>query len=148
MPLYDSTFILNPQLEEGGLDDRVKSLVELVEQGGGKMIRENRIGMRRLAYEIQKLTQGYYISLIYDGPRELVDKLEHRLRLDESCLRFLTCHALKSDYPGGEVAKGAPAAVEAASGPKAAEKSEAVEGNDEKAKPMDEEAENSGPAVE
>lgn len=92
MPVYDSTFIFNPQLEEAGLDARVKELVELVTRHGGKVINENRIGMRRLAYEIQKLTQGYYVSLVFEGSSAVVTELERDLRLDENCLRFLTCH--------------------------------------------------------
>ncbi|MEE9442563.1 MAG: 30S ribosomal protein S6 [candidate division Zixibacteria bacterium] len=91
MTLYDTTFILNPQLEESGLDERVKQAVELVNSHGGKVTRENRIGMRRLAYEIQKLTQGYYVNLVFEGNGNTVKELERRFRLDENCLRFLTC---------------------------------------------------------
>jgi small subunit ribosomal protein S6 len=91
MPVYDTTFVLNPQLEEAGLDGRIKEVVDLIGANGGKMVREQRIGMRRLAYEIQKLTQGYYVSLIYEGNGDLVREMERRFRLDESCLRFLTC---------------------------------------------------------
>jgi small subunit ribosomal protein S6 len=92
MPVYDSTFILNPQLEEGGLDARIKEAADLITSHGGKIVRENRIGMRRMAYEIQKVIQGYYVSLVFEGNRDTVDELERRFRLDEACLRFLTCH--------------------------------------------------------
>jgi small subunit ribosomal protein S6 len=92
MSVYDSTFILNPQIEEGGLDGRVKEATDLINSSGGKVIKENRLGMRRMAYEIQNLTQGYYVSLVFEGNQDTVNALERRLRLDESCLRFLTCH--------------------------------------------------------
>ena len=91
MPVYDTTFILNPQLEESGLDSRVQEYINLIGNNGGKMVKESRIGMRRLAYEIQNLNQGYYISLVFDGSPELVTELERRMRLDEGCIRFLTC---------------------------------------------------------
>jgi small subunit ribosomal protein S6 len=48
--------------------------------------------MRRMAYEIQKLTQGYYVSLVFEGTQTTVTELERKFRLDEACLRFLTCH--------------------------------------------------------
>jgi len=92
MPVYDSTFILNPQLEEGGLDGRIKDAVNLINSSGGKVVKENRLGMRRLAYEIQKINQGYYVSLVFEGNQATVTELERMFRLDESCLRFLTCH--------------------------------------------------------
>jgi small subunit ribosomal protein S6 len=91
MSIYDTTFILNPQLEESGLDSRIQEYINLIGNNGGKMVKENRIGMRRLAYEIENLNQGYYISLVFDGPSELVTELERRLRLDDGCIRFLTC---------------------------------------------------------
>ncbi|MEZ5357451.1 MAG: 30S ribosomal protein S6 [Candidatus Zixiibacteriota bacterium] len=91
MSVYDTTFVLNPQLEEAGLDQRIKEVVELIGANGGTMVKENRIGMRKLAYEIKKLTQGYYISLVYEGNGALVNELERRFRMDENCLRFLTC---------------------------------------------------------
>jgi len=49
------------------------------------------MGMRRMAYMIENLNQGYYVNLIFDGTAELVNELERRMRLDEACLRFLTC---------------------------------------------------------
>lgn len=91
MPVYDTTFILNPQLEESGLDSRVQEYINLIGNNGGKMVKENRIGMRRLAYEIENLNQGYYISLVFEGSPDLVNELERRFRLDEGCIRFLTC---------------------------------------------------------
>ena len=105
MPVYDSTFILNPQLEEGGLDTRIKDAVNVINANGGKVIKENRMGMRRMAYEIQKLTQGYYVSLVFEGNQRTVTELERQFRLDESCLRFLTCHfqdfSRRRDRKGG-----------------------------------------------
>jgi small subunit ribosomal protein S6 len=91
--LYDCTFILNPQLEETGLDSYIKDTRDLVGRHSGKVVSEKRFGMRRLAYEIQKLTQGYYVSFIFEGNGDTVRELERHLRLDENCLRFLTCLA-------------------------------------------------------
>lgn len=91
MPVYDCTFILNPQLEESVLEGHIKSAKDLIEQQGGKIVKDYRIGMRRLAYEINKLTQGYYVSLVFDGTGDMVKELERQFRLEESVLRFLTC---------------------------------------------------------
>lgn len=90
MPLYDSTFILNPQTEESNFDAQIKEAGELIARYGGKVVHENRFGMRRLAYEIQHLTQGYYVSLVYEGNGEVVKELERHFRLSEQVIRFLT----------------------------------------------------------
>jgi small subunit ribosomal protein S6 len=91
MPVYDTTFILNPQLEESGLDSRIQEYINLIGSNGGKVVKESRMGMRRMAYLIENLNQGYYVNLIFDGSPALVNELERRMRLDEACLRFLTC---------------------------------------------------------
>ncbi len=91
MPVYDTTFILNPQLEESGLDSRIQEYISLIGNNGGKIVKETRMGMRRMAYMIENLNQGYYVNFIFDGTAELVNELERRMRLDEACLRFLTC---------------------------------------------------------
>ena len=91
MPVYDTTFILNPQLEESGLDSRIQEYISLIGNNGGKVVKETRLGMRRMAYMIENLNQGYYVNLVFDGSSDLVKELERRMRLDEACLRFLTC---------------------------------------------------------
>ena len=91
MPCYDCTFILNPQLEEAVLEGHIKDAKDLIDKQGGKLVKDNRIGMRRLAYEINKLTQGYYVSLVFDGNGDTVSQLERQFRLNENVLRFLTC---------------------------------------------------------
>lgn len=111
MPIYDTTVILNPQLEESGIDGRIKEIVGRIEENGGKMVRENRMGMRRLAYEIQKLSQGYYVTFVYDGNGDLVKELERKFRLDESCLRFLTCLYQEVAPPKERVVSNRPAAT-------------------------------------
>lgn len=91
MPVYDCTLVLNSQLDEAGLEAEIKNAKDLVERFGGKIVADNRIGMRRLAYEIRKLTQGYYVSLVFEGNGETIRELESNLRINEAFLRFLTC---------------------------------------------------------
>ncbi|MFH1299837.1 MAG: 30S ribosomal protein S6, partial [Planctomycetota bacterium] len=62
MNLYETTFIVNPQSDDASLDRQVKSITDLITANGGKILKEDRMGTRRLAYEIQGLTQGYYTN--------------------------------------------------------------------------------------
>jgi len=91
MSVYDTTIILNPQIEEGGINGEIKKSLDLIDRYGGKVINEDRMGIRRLAYEIQKIHQGYYYRVTFEGTGKVIDELERQLRLDEPCLRFLTC---------------------------------------------------------
>lgn len=91
MRLYDATFILNPQSEEANLDTQIKDVQELIVRYGGRVVQETRLGMRRLAYHIGHLMQGYYVNIVFEGTGDTVREMERHLRLSESCLRFLTC---------------------------------------------------------
>lgn len=90
MNRYDTTFIVNPQVGDEGINASVKEVTDLITSFKGEVLRENRIGSRRLAYPIQRQSHGYFVSLIYDGPAEVLKELEKRFKLGESYLRHLT----------------------------------------------------------
>jgi small subunit ribosomal protein S6 len=87
---YETTFILNPQADDATLDQQIKNVAELITTGGGRVIREERMGTRRLAYMINGLTQGHYTSLVFEAPTVALTTLERHYRLEESIIRNLT----------------------------------------------------------
>lgn len=90
MRVYETTFIVNPQTDDATIDQQVIAIADLIGRFGGKILREERMGTRRLAYTINKLTQGYYHSFIYEGPQELLPELDRFFRINEAYLRNLT----------------------------------------------------------
>jgi ribosomal protein S6 len=90
MGLYETTFIVNPQTDDTTIDRKVKAIVEIITEAGGKVVYENRMGTRRMAYAINKLTQGYYANFIFEAPKTVVPQLDRHMRLDEAYMRHLT----------------------------------------------------------
>jgi len=90
MRTYETTFIVNPQTDDATINNQVGAISKLIEDNGGKIINENRMGTRRLAYPIQKLTQGYYTTFVYEGTPKLIPVLDHHFNLGESYLRHMT----------------------------------------------------------
>ncbi len=90
MRIYETTFIVNPQTDDASIDRDVTSVFNLITADGGKIVYENRMGTRRLAYPIQKLTQGYYTTLVYESEPEILPKLERHFKLGETYMRHLT----------------------------------------------------------
>jgi len=88
--LYETTFIVNPQADDVSIDRQVKSITDLISSNGGKILREDRMGTRRLAYDIQGLTQGYYTSIVFEAPPEIPSLLGRHYRLEEPYIRHLT----------------------------------------------------------
>jgi len=87
---YETTFILNPQADDATLDQQIKNVLELIANSGGNIIREERMGTRRLAYPIAGLTQGHYASIIFKAPATTLPILDRHYRLEEPIIRHLT----------------------------------------------------------
>ena len=90
MRLYETTFIVNPQSDDSSLDRQVKAVSDLISSNGGRVIHEDRMGTRRLAYQIQGLSQGYYVSIVFEALPALLPILDRHYRLEEPYIRYLT----------------------------------------------------------
>lgn len=87
---YETTFILNPQADDATLDQQIKNVSDVLTSSGGQIIREERMGTRRMAYMINGLTQGHYTSFVFQAPAPALAALERHYRLEESIVRNLT----------------------------------------------------------
>ncbi len=90
MILYETTFIVNPQSDDSVIDEKVKAVAEVISSNGGKIIHEDRMGTRRLAYPIDKLHQGYYATFLYEAEQSVLPILERHMKLGEEYMRHLT----------------------------------------------------------
>jgi small subunit ribosomal protein S6 len=87
---YESTFIIKGSLEDKDVDALVTKTEEFIAKNGGSVIEMERWGRRKLAYDIGKETQGFYISAHFTAPGNLITRLERMYNLDESIVRWLT----------------------------------------------------------
>ena len=87
---YETVFIMTPVLSEDQMKETVGKFKAMLSENGAKLVHEENWGLRKLAYPIQKKTTGFYHLLEFQGPGELVSKLEVTFKRDERILRFLT----------------------------------------------------------
>ncbi len=90
MRVYETTFILSPQADDAAFDRQIKAISELINRYKGKVLEEDRWGIRRLAYAIKKFTQGYFTRIVFEGDNILLKELDRFYRLEESYIRNLT----------------------------------------------------------
>ncbi len=90
MRTYESTFILSPQADDAAFDQQIKAITDLIGNNDGKIIKEDRWGIRRMAYPIKKFTQGFYTRLVFEGNSKLLTELERFYKLEEPYIRYLT----------------------------------------------------------
>lgn len=87
---YEVTYILRPALEEADMDARVAAIDETVKTLGGEVVGETeKLGKRRLAYEIDDVREGYYVVLKFKSEATASRELERQMGLNEDVMRAL-----------------------------------------------------------
>jgi small subunit ribosomal protein S6 len=87
---YEVTYVLRPSLEEIEVDEKANAIAEGVKTRGGEVVGElEKAGKRRLAYEIDDVREGYYVTMHFKSGAEEQRELERLLRLNESVLRHI-----------------------------------------------------------
>ncbi len=89
MTNYEAMFILRPDLEEEKVAEIMDRFRALVENRGGEVIRLEKWGKRRLAYEIQHLREGLYIILRFKGNTEIVQELDRVFKISDEIIRHM-----------------------------------------------------------
>lgn len=87
---YETTFILRPNLGEEQFTEIIDRTSAIVANDGGAIIYLDRWGIKRLAYEIDREIQGYYVYMNYAAPGKTVDEIERIFRIDDRVIRYLT----------------------------------------------------------
>lgn len=87
---YETTYILRPNLGEEQFTEIIERTNAIVQDDNGSVIDVDRWGLKKLAYEIKKETQGYYICMNYAAPGTTVQEIERIFRIDDRVLRYLT----------------------------------------------------------
>ena len=87
---YETTIIVTPVLTDTELKDLISGYIEFLKSNGAEIIHEDSWGLKQLAYPIRKKTSGFYYTVEYKSPTDLIDKLELNFRRDENIMRFLT----------------------------------------------------------
>ena len=93
MRQYEVTFIVDPVLSGDEIKKAAKTYSDMITKEGGKIINEDSMGLKQLAYPIKKRSSGIYFCIEYQVPNgEIVPKMELSFRRDERIMRFLSVH--------------------------------------------------------
>ncbi len=84
---YEMMIILDPSLEERTIQPSLDQFLRVVTSGGGSVDKVDIWGRRRLAYEIQKKSEGIYTVIDLMAEPDTVKELDRQLNLNEAVLR-------------------------------------------------------------
>ena len=83
-------YIVNPDTPVETIGKLNEAVGKLVEKEGGSVVRMDDIGMRRLAYPIEKKEDGYYVLFEIEGSGQEIAELERRMRVNDMIMRYIT----------------------------------------------------------
>ena len=87
MRAYELMVILNPEVEDRAVEPSLSTFLEIVTNAGGTIDNLDIWGRRRLAYEIQKKSEGIYAVVNFTASPETAAELDRVLNLNESVMR-------------------------------------------------------------
>ena len=96
MNKYESVIIINPSIEEEGIKNLIKKFSDLINTEG-KLETVEEMGKRKLAYEIKKNKEGYYILFNFEAKTTLITELERNYRISDEVIKFIVVR-LKINY--------------------------------------------------
>jgi len=84
---YELMVILDPEVDERTVGTSLDQFLEVIRQDGGSIDNVDIWGKRRLAYEIQKKSEGIYAVVNFTASPAATAELDRQLRLSEAVMR-------------------------------------------------------------
>ena len=89
MNKYELALIVNAKIEDEARLATVEKAKEYITRAGGTVTNVEDWGKKKLAYEIQKMSEGFYYFIQFDANSDAPAKLEQEVRIMDNVLRFL-----------------------------------------------------------
>lgn len=89
MRKYETIFIAHPNKDEEGVNALIERFKGVIENGGGTVTNVDLWGKRRLAYEINKVSEGTYVLMNFESEADLPQELDRIYRITDGILRHI-----------------------------------------------------------
>ena len=89
MNKYETVFIINPSVEDAGVKNLIQKFSDLI-NSDGKVEKVDKLGKKKLAYEIKKNTEGNYVAINFEANPSLIAELERVYRITDEVMKFIT----------------------------------------------------------
>ena len=89
MTKYELCFVVNAKIEDEERANAVAKVKALIERFGGAIENVDEWGKKKLAYEIQKMKEGYYYFIKFEAETSAPKEIESRIRIMDNVIRYL-----------------------------------------------------------
>lgn len=90
MRIYEELFIVRPDASEEEIDAYVEQIKQIITGAKGTVDKVDKWGVRKLAYRVNKRTEGYYVLILFTSNPEVVREIERRMRVTDIVMKFIT----------------------------------------------------------
>ena len=89
MNKYELAVVVNAKIEDDARTATIEKVKELIARFGGNVTDVDEWGKKRLAYEIQKMKEGFYYFIHFDSDSVCPNEVEAHIRIMEPVIRYL-----------------------------------------------------------
>ena len=89
MNKYELAVVVSAKIEDDARAEVIEKVKNLVTRFGGNVTDVDEWGKRRVAYEIQKMKEGYYYFIHFEAEATVPGEVEQRIRIMDNVLRYL-----------------------------------------------------------
>ncbi|MDO7906174.1 30S ribosomal protein S6 [Paenibacillus sp. JX-17] len=89
MRKYEVMYIIRPDIEQEAVQAAVEKFQGIISNGGGEITNHDVMGKRRLAYEIKKFRDGFYVLVNFTAEPAVVTELERIMKISDEVIRYL-----------------------------------------------------------
>lgn len=87
---YEVMYIVDPETPVDRIGKLNEAVGKLIETQGGEVVRMDDLGLKNLAYPIQKKETGHYVLFEINGSGQEIAELERRMRVNDMIMRYIT----------------------------------------------------------
>jgi len=101
MRRYETIFIASPTLTDEQAEELVKHFEGIIAEQGGELLKTDKWGRKKLAYEVQKFSEGYYTLFEMNAGPNLIAELERRFRNNDAVIKYLSVRMDEAEKAAG-----------------------------------------------
>ena len=88
---YETIFIIDSTSEDSAVEETINSVTNLIQSSGYVIRQVDRWGKKRLAYEVKKHKEGFYVLMVLETEPDFVSQLQRHYQLSESIIKYMVC---------------------------------------------------------
>ena len=92
---YETLYVLKPTLTDEETAANIAKIEEILVREGAEILATNNMGMRKLAYPVEKNERGVYTIVYFKAEGTVINELERNLKFNEEVIKYLTVRYTK-----------------------------------------------------